>query len=160
MAIAARWPEKMTRWQHGAWLRWVCYFARLCAAFRMLKSSGGWSLSCIGYGTLTSARLKSKVSARLPAGVPELVKGAGLKLRCIVLRGFKSLPLHQFYLNLVTQQPREPSTPGIDVLEIFTVAAIAESGSNMQSSNSLANCSSRPNLSPWITFSIDSCKYS
>ena len=132
----------------------------MCAAIGMLKDWGGWSRQCIGSSTIPVRSIESESPYWRVAGVPELVKGAGLKLRCIVLRGFKSLPLHQFYLNLVTQQPREPSTPGIDVLEIFTVAAIAESGSNMQSSNSLANCSSRPNLSPWITFSIDSCKYS
>ena len=41
-----------------------------------------------------AARLKSNVDARWAAGVPELVKGAGLKLRCLVLHGFESHPLH------------------------------------------------------------------
>ena len=60
----------------------------------MLKSSGGWSIQCISYCTFFSARLKLKVGLDQLAGVPELVKGAGLKLRCIVLHGFKSHPLH------------------------------------------------------------------
>ena len=61
----------------------------------MLKSSGGWSIQCISYCTFFSARLKLKVGLDQLAGVPELVKGAGLKLRCVELRGFKSHPLHQ-----------------------------------------------------------------
>ena len=54
------------------------YFARLCAASGMLKSSGVWSSGCVGYRTLSSARLKSKVGVVRLQGYPSWSKGPDL----------------------------------------------------------------------------------
>ena len=132
----------------------------MCAAIGMLKDWGGWSRQCIGSSTISVRSIESENPYWRFAGVPELVKGAGLKLRCIVLRGFKSLPLHHYYLNRVMQQPREPSTPCTDVFVIFTVAAITGSGYITASSNSSAICSSSPNLGSLTTCSRALSKYS
>ncbi len=52
-------------------------------------------MQCIGSCMVGFRSIESKRLGWRHAGVPELVKGAGLKLRCIALRGFESLPLHQ-----------------------------------------------------------------
>ena len=54
-----------------------------------------------------AARFKREGVLRWLAGVPELVKGAGLKLRCLVLRGFESHPLHHAAIRLLAWRMRE-----------------------------------------------------
>lgn|GEM_PF-718360 len=75
--------------------RFLSDFARLSVAFGMLKRSGCWSVQCIGSCIVGFRSIESKRLNWRCAGVPELDKGAGLKLRCLALRGFESLPLHQ-----------------------------------------------------------------
>ena len=75
-------------------------FSQLSAVFGWLKSSVRWSGKCIGYGGLFLRSIESGEPCSIAAGVPELVKGAGLKLRCLALRGFKSHPLHQLKLTI------------------------------------------------------------
>ncbi len=53
-----------------------------------------------------AARFKREGVLRWLAGVPELVKGAGLKLRCLVLRGFESHPLHHSAIRLLAWSMR------------------------------------------------------
>ena len=55
------------------------YFARLCAAFEMLKSSGERSTICIGYRTVIvrSVEIESRCSAELQ-GYPSWSKGPDL----------------------------------------------------------------------------------
>ena len=53
-----------------------------------------------------AARFKREGVLRWLAGVPELVKGAGLKLRCLVLRGFESHPLHHSAIRLLAWRMR------------------------------------------------------
>ena len=144
-------------------LRGAFVFARLCAAFWMLKSSGVWSRRCIGYCTLRSARLKSKVCCRQGAGVPELVKGAGLKLRCIVLRGFKSHPLHHYVrklgFSLTKVHPNAPSKPSGESFVMQTTPAITFSGSRISTRIFDAIVSRREFLEE-IFFSTASCRNS
>ena len=75
----------------------------MCAAIGMLKEWGGWSRQCIGSSTIPVRSIESESPYWRVAGVPELVKGAGLKLRCVELRGFKYHPLHHYFIRVIEQ---------------------------------------------------------
>ena len=97
------------------------------------------------------------------AGVPELVKGAGLKLRCLVLHGFESHPLHHQVIRpgftLVIEHPNLPSNPVGDSLVRQTTPAIAFSGNKIPSSIEEAKDSNRECLFE-VADSIELSRYS
>ena len=76
-----------------------------------------------------------------------MVKGAGLKLRCLVLHGFESHPLHHQFIRpgftLPIEHPNLPSNPVGDSLVRQTTPATAFSGSKISSSIEAAKFSNR-----------------